>query len=958
MASSTIAARETTIPAELTAWVTWLRAGVILWVSALVMVGYRFARQPIHLLPALGVATVAFLVNVLLAEVARRATQRPGPAGDRVRVRVLYAGGFLDTVALSLVVLFTGGFMSPWLYFFLATSTVSSVILPPGAGRVLTAVNALAAMLVIGISVTGEWPSPPTWQALEGGGLPSFALIVGLSLISLMWLTAYTVSVPVESARDAARFQQGLAEITLTLQRARGVEAAVAAVCAHAHRWFGVDRSLIMLLEGEELVVKAAEGPGSSHLLGRRTPVSHPASLDVEVLRRRNGLYVNDIPRSGYAHYPLVEELGDEAILLVPLIGTFGVFGVLSLANRRRSAGFTATMLQRAGILAAQTGVAVENARLLDRVREEADSVTALLAGLERLTKSHELPALLTELNRIGTEMAGCNRSATFLWDPQREAFYFGSTFGAPSESIEAMRQLEFARNTVPMVERILAGETCVITPATAVTLLPPEFQWESFGASAIIPLLTENTVQGAMTVSYVDPEREFTSEQLWMLRGIARYAALAIERARLMAQEREAAAAAEALVTLGRDLSARLDHRQVVDRIPQMAATAAAADFAVLTSWDRDAHEARIIGVHGFPPDQTEQLLQLSLDTQRSALADAVWHDGHFEIQQPQPLLLASPDLMKTFRVSSLFCSIFGPVDRRMGSLTVGYRNRTGPFSAAQKRLIDGIAQQAAVALENTRLVEDLRRANRLKSDFLSTVSHELRTPLNAIIGYADLLREQAMGPLHPEQQEALDVIGKKSLQLLELINATLDVTRIESGQVQLDASEFTLPDLVAEIGQDLADEVPPLVEFRCAAAPLLPVLHTDRLKLKTIIKNLAHNALKFTRRGSVEVRAELAPNPSFVRVVVSDTGIGIADEDVKAIFEMFRQIEPAMTRRFGGVGLGLYIVQRLLDLIGGTIDVNSRVGVGSTFTAVVPVRFPGGSREVEGPKEIREPT
>ncbi|MFI5394499.1 MAG: GAF domain-containing protein [Candidatus Binatia bacterium] len=942
MALSSTAARETAIPAELTAWVTWFRAGAILWTFALVMVGYHLAHRPIHLLPAVGVASVAFLLNALLAEAARRAKQRSGPAGDRVRVRVLYAGGFLDTIALSLVVLFTGGFMSPWLYFFLATSIVSSVILPPGAGRVLTAVNALAAVLVIFISVIGEWPSPPAWQVLERGTLSSFALIVGFSLISLMWLTAYAVSVPVESARAAVRLQQGLAEIALTLQRARGVEEAVTAVCAHARRWFGVDRALIMLLEGEELVVTAAEGPGSSRLLGRRTPVSHPASLDVEVLRRRDGLYVNNIPRSAYAHYLLVEELGDRAILLVPLIGTFGVFGVLSLANRRRSGRFTATMLQRAGILAAQTGVAVENARLLDRVREEADSVTALLAALERLTKSHELSALLTEVNRIGTEMAGCNRSATFLWDPQREVFYFGSMFGAPPESIEAMRRLEFARNTTPIVERILAGETCVVTPATALTLLPSEFQLESFGASAIVPLLTEDTVQGAMTLSYVDPERQFTSEQLWMLRGIARYAALAVERARLMAQEREAAATAEALVTLGRDLSARLDRRQALDRIPEMAATAAGVDFAALAFWDRDAQKVRILGAHGFLPGETEQVLQLSLDTQRSALADAALSDGHFEIQQQQPLLLTSPELMKTFRVSSLFCSIFGPVDRRMAILAVGYRNRTGPFSTAQKRLIDGIAQQAAVVLENTRLVEDLRRANRLKSDFLSTMSHELRTPLNAIIGYGDLLREQAMGPLYPEQQEALDVISKKSVQLLELINATLDVTRLESGQVQLDTSEFTLPDLLAEIRQDLADEVPPLVEFRCLAAPLLPLLHTDRLKLKTVIKNLAHNALKFTRRGYVEVRAEPTPNPSFVRLVVSDTGIGIADDDVKAIFEMFRQIEPAMTRRFSGVGLGLYIVQRLLDLVGGTIEVKSQIGVGSTFTAVVPVRFP----------------
>jgi signal transduction histidine kinase len=278
--------------------------------------------------------------------------------------------------------------------------------------------------------------------------------------------------------------------------------------------------------------------------------------------------------------------------------------------------------------------------------------------------------------------------------------------------------------------------------------------------------------------------------------------------------------------------------------------------------------------------------------------------------------------------------------VEHQIGSIAIGYRQRTGAFSTAQKRLLDGIAQHAAVVFDNIHLVEDLRQANRLKSDFLSTMSHELRTPLSAIIGYTDLFREGAFGPLSEEQKRILDVVAKKGMQLLELINTTLDLTRLEAGQAQLEITEFALADLFDEIGDDLADEVPKGVEFRWAAAPGLPILATDRGKLKTVIKNLVHNALKFTPQGSVDVRAVVAARPEAVQIVVRDTGIGIAPSSLSAIFEMFRQLEPADTRQYGGVGLGLYIVQRFLELMGGEVQVNSAPGVGSTFSVTLPVR------------------
>src|SRR5262249_38009114 len=150
--------------------------------------------------------------------------------------------------------------------------------------------------------------------------------------------------------------------------------------------------------------------------------------------------------------------------------------------------------------------------------------------------------------------------------------------------------------------------------------------------------------------------------------------------------------ATAEALVALGRELSASLDRRQALVRIPEMAATAAGCDFAVLSTWDRESATVRILGAHGFSAETTQQLLRLPINTARAAFSAALARDGYIEVTHPQQLSELPAGLMEQWQISSLLARVFGPVDRQLGGLTVGYRQRTGPFSDAQKRLIDGI--------------------------------------------------------------------------------------------------------------------------------------------------------------------------------------------------------------------------------------------------------------------------
>jgi len=228
-----------------------------------------------------------------------------------------------------------------------------------------------------------------------------------------------------------------------------------------------------------------------------------------------------------------------------------------------------------------------------------------------------------------------------------------------------------------------------------------------------------------------------------------------------------------------------------------------------------------------------------------------------------------------------------------------------------------------------------ELRRATQAKSDFLATMSHEMRTPLNAIIGMADVL---SATPLSAEQQKCVDVFQRNGVSLLTLINDILDLSKVEAGRIDLEATAMDLRDVIAR-----AMEV---VEGRAAAkglslrqtiAPGVPVhLVGDPNRLRQIIINLLGNSIKFTDRGGLEVRVELDADdnrPGRLRFAISDTGIGIPEDKLGLIFESFSQADSSTTRRYGGTGLGLAISKQLVELMRGRIWVESQVGIGSVF-------------------------
>ena len=259
--------------------------------------------------------------------------------------------------------------------------------------------------------------------------------------------------------------------------------------------------------------------------------------------------------------------------------------------------------------------------------------------------------------------------------------------------------------------------------------------------------------------------------------------------------------------------------------------------------------------------------------------------------------------------------------------------------------------AATADLAEQNARLQwqsQEVERANRLKSEFLASMSHELRTPINALIGYSALLIDGVLGEINERQRDALQRGRAAAEHLLALINDILDLAKIEAGKMPLHLEEVELGDVIFEVSQQIEPMLrKKQLEFIVDIASDCPALHTDRTKVRQVLLNLLSNAVKFTNRGRVSVIAHPADSGDGVQIDVVDTGIGIRERDLQAIWEDFRQVDQSRTREYGGTGLGLSITRKLLDRLGGKVAVRSLYGEGSVFSVTLPLRTPLGAGE-----------
>lgn len=237
--------------------------------------------------------------------------------------------------------------------------------------------------------------------------------------------------------------------------------------------------------------------------------------------------------------------------------------------------------------------------------------------------------------------------------------------------------------------------------------------------------------------------------------------------------------------------------------------------------------------------------------------------------------------------------------------------------------------------------LNEEARSASEAKTAFVANISHELRTPLNAIIGFSEMLMDGMYGSVNTRQQSELERILRNSRQLLALINDVLDMSRVEAGKVSLNLAAVNAGELIENVAGLLA----PLARqkklaLRVQVPPDLPPLTTDESRLRQVLINLLSNAVKFTRHGSVTLAAGIdRALPTWMIFRVVDTGIGIPTGELDRIWQEFYQVSSGLSRTAGGSGLGLAIVRKLVNLLGGDIEVKSQEGKGTMFTVYIPL-------------------
>ena len=645
--------------------------------------------------------------------------------------------------------------------------------------------------------------------------------------------------------------------------------------------------------------------------------------------------------------------------LIVPMTVGERVVGLVRWAENRQIRRFTQDDERLAQTLISQAAIAIENARLYREAQRRAHEQSLLSLVTLALTASNSMDELLEHFTIQTHNGLEVTNTVVALIDREGAVDVRGEILTTRTIKRTALGRLQ--GSTGDQIRQELEEGFSVYVTADGITQTASQLQLallvDDVSAIALVPIHYRSQMIGIVEVS-TDPPETFDEDAVQLLEALANQAAVAIDNMRLSEREQRRLKQLERLQASGRLISSELVRENLLDMVVSEAALIFGVPALAVLMPDKFGLEYVVHTAFGLSEQFTANY-KVPIPMYQAASSEerrkpTVYNDlSSFIKDKQQSKLINDEGLIRLLHVPLVMGT------RMFGILSLFSRDAAHYFRDEDLEVAQLLASQIVVALDNAELynasekrAQELAEANRLRSQFLANISHELRTPMNSILGFSETMISGLYGNLNEKQRSRMERIQRNGANLLALIDDLLDLSKIDAGRMAIAEESIDIRDLVRasfqsvestaqDKGLDLVFDPPEEV----------PLITGDSLRVRQIINNLVGNAVKFTAEGSVTVSLEskeevtLAPKPGeperqeVLWVSITDTGIGISLEDQLIVFDEFRQVDGSTTRQYGGTGLGLAISKRLVEMMGGRIWVDSEVGVGSTFTFVLPV-------------------
>jgi PAS domain S-box-containing protein len=568
-----------------------------------------------------------------------------------------------------------------------------------------------------------------------------------------------------------------------------------------------------------------------------------------------------------------------------------------------------------------------------------------LVAASGSLLVSPRLEDVVPAALNLANQLLNPEASAVWRLHPADQAWRMESHQGLSDAFAQQMiATLRSAPSELVSFSDPHAAEDVMATPM--LNLRREAYDEEGIKSMMVVPLRIGGHRSGTLVFYYKTPHR-FSDVETETARALGNLVSAAFTTAELYDAQRRSRGQFEFLAEAASVLAGSLDYQSTLTRVADLAVPHI-ADWCAVDLLNDEGDVERLAVAHvdpvksdmarrfqeRFPQDPSSpysvtHVIRSGAPVLVSEITEEMIRDG---ARSPTHLAAIRELDIRSYMSVPLIAN-----GRTLGALTFVAGTSGRRYTDADLRFAQSVASRAAVAVDNARVYEEVRRANRLKDDFLATLSHELRTPLNAILGYARMLKSGIV--TGDRLVRAFEILYNNATSLTQIVEDVLDVSRIVSGKIHLKMQRVDLPPLLVvsvETVQPTADAKG--VRLRTTVDPGVVQVAGDPDRLQQVLWNLLSNAVKFTPPGG-QVDVRLERTDSHAEITVSDTGIGIAPDFLPYIFERFRQGDSRFAREFGGLGLGLAIGRHLVEMHGGTIVAASEgVGKGTTFRVTLP--------------------